>query len=86
MKLPLRQGFEAKGDHGYSGYLWRHYLKKATVDIWTLKVGDAGITAMAGDPSMERVGDDKKRQCGIVIETIESGSCTPYPRRVWPMA
>ena len=36
----LRAGFQAKGNHGYYGYQWRHSLSSADVDIWLQKGGD----------------------------------------------
>ncbi len=30
----LRQGFQATGSHGYSGYEWRNKISLASVDVW----------------------------------------------------
>ena len=38
----LRQGFTAKGEHGYYGYAWGQGLDQVTIDIWVGRGGDEG--------------------------------------------
>ena len=70
----LRDGFSTDGHKGYKGYLWRHYLEKATIDIWILTLKDKDFEALGDDPNMKRAkekcDDNKMRE--IVIETVEA--------------
>ena len=74
----LRLGFQANGNNGYRGYLWRHFLTEAKIDIWLLKVDDGDVDAMKDDPSLVRAKalvrakDLKERQKDIVMETVEA--------------
>ena len=69
----LRQGFKPSPRNPY-GYLWRHYLKEATIDIWILTLEDQDIEEMKEDPSIKRAmhdGDNEKAK-DIVVETLEA--------------
>lgn len=82
----LRLGFQANGNNGYRGYLWRHFLTEARIDIWLLKVDDEDIVAMKDDPSMIRDNGLKERQKDIVMETVEAEVALLIQQRYgrWP--
>ena len=67
----LRLGFQADGNNGYSGYLWRHSLTDAEIDIWLVTVEDEDVESMRNDPSVERASGNEQRLRDIVIETLE---------------
>ena len=71
-RIGLRLGFQANGNNGYRGYLWRHYLTEAAIDIWLVEVEDRDVEEMRHDPSIERALGDLKRLRDIVIETVEA--------------
>ena len=57
------------------GYLWRHYLKEATIDIWILTLDKQDISEMEEDPSMKRAKKDNSEEARIeeiIIETLEA--------------
>lgn len=68
----LRLGFEADGNNGYRGYLWRHSLTKAEIDIWLVTVEEEDIQSMTHDPSIKRALGNAERLRDIVIETVEA--------------
>ena len=75
----LREGFNPADHNGYKGYLWRHYVKEATIDIWTLTLDCQDTAELKEDPSMKQAikrgdkkRDDKKRIEEIIIETVEA--------------
>ena len=68
----LRLGFTAKGEKGYSGYLWRYYLCQATIDIWMLTLEDEDFETMKCDPSMISAADNIERKREILVETLEA--------------
>jgi hypothetical protein len=68
----LRLGFQANGSNGYRGYLWRHYLREAAIDIWLITVEHKDIRSMKDDPSIRRAMGNKERLNDIVIETLEA--------------
>ena len=74
----LSEGFKPAGHNGYKGYLWRHYLKKATINIWILTLDGRDTAELEEDPIMKLAikGDNKKRTKKrieeIIIETLEA--------------
>lgn len=75
-KQPFRRrlyyGLTAKGENGYSGYLWRDDLKEVTIRIWNISFKKEDFEKMKDDPSIIRAGKDKKRRKDILLETVES--------------
>lgn len=69
----LRNGFNPSPRYPY-GYLWRHYLNEARIDIWILTLYEQDIADMEEDPSMKRAisNNNEKRIEEIVIETLEA--------------
>ena len=74
MASRLREGFNPAGHNGYKGYLWRHYMKKATINIWILTLDCRDAAELTEDPSMKLAvnGNNKKRIEEIIIETLEA--------------
>ena len=68
----LRTGFQADGRNGYSGYLWRHYMSRAALDIWPLELEEADFIAMGADPSAKRVESDQGKLKNILVEALEA--------------
>ena len=60
------------GISGSDRYLWSHFLKEATVDIWIVKVEDQDIETMNDDPSMKLANGSGEKQEDIVLETVEA--------------
>ena len=54
----LSSGFRADGRNGYSGYLWRHYMCRAALDIWLLELEEEDFKGMESDPSTRRTEGD----------------------------
>ena len=64
----LREGFNPSGHNGYKGYLWRHYLKEATIDICILTLDDQDTVELKEDPSMNlAIKDDNKKRIEEII-------------------
>ena len=75
-KQPFRRrlyyGLTAKGQKGYSGYLWRDHCRKVTIDIWNIDLDEKeDFKRMDCDPSMIRA-DNKERKREILLETLEA--------------
>ena len=68
----LRLGFQAHGNNGYRGYIWRHYLTQAALDIWRVQVEQRDIDDMQNDPTIQQARGNIERQMDIVIETVEA--------------
>ena len=82
----LRSGFQADGRNGYSGYLWRHYMSRAALDIWLLELQEDDFKAMESDPSARRTKGDTEKLKNIVIETVEAEvvSFIRQTHKQWP--
>ena len=70
--IRLSSGFRADGRNGYSGYLWRHYMRRAALDIWLLELEEEDFNAMESDPSARRNEGDRKKLKNILSETVEA--------------
>ena len=68
----LRAGFQSNGRNGYSGYLWRHYLSKAALDVWPLEFKEEDYEAVKSDPSAMRTCSNWERLRNILIEAVEA--------------
>ena len=85
----LRLGFQANSNNGYRGYLWRHFLTQATLEIWFLSLNVGDIEEMANDPSIVRAKKLKateERMKDIVTEAVESETALLLQQRLghWP--
>ena len=60
-----------EGISGRYRYPWSHFLKEATVDIWTVKVGNHDIETMKDDPAMKQANGNREKQEDTVLETVE---------------
>ena len=60
------------GIRGEYKYLWSHFIRETTLDLWAVKVEESDIGAMKDDPSMELARGNKEKQLDIVLETIEA--------------
>ena len=87
IKDRLRQGFQANVVNGYRGYLWRHFLREATIDIWTLEVENQDIEEMNGGPSIVLADGDRDRKEKIVVEALEAEVVLLIREQIghWPM-
>lgn len=68
----LRAGFQANGNNGYRGYLWRHFLAEADIDVWLATVTDVDVESMVNDPIAQLPLADHARVLYVIIETVEA--------------
>ncbi len=70
----MRTGFQSDGRNGYRGYLWRHYLSLAAVDIWQLELEEKDFAELKEDPTVKKAkeNNNQKRIEEIIIETVEA--------------
>ena len=61
-----------EGIRGENKYLWSHFLKKTTLDLWVAEFVDNDFNSMADDPSMKLAEGNKEKQEDIILETIEA--------------
>lgn len=71
MQVRLNRGINPTSRNPY-GYLWRHHIAEATIDVWLLSVVDRDIEAMGEDPSIQLARGDEEKQIDVVIETLEA--------------